>query len=74
MTLSNQFQEQNEVLAILGTRHTLRIRVSVKHVHVTDIYIILWTCAFLKTNNNICDTLVILASGIFFANVTDRKQ
>ena len=22
MTISNQFQEQNEVLAILGTRHT----------------------------------------------------
>ena len=35
MTPSNQFQKQNEVLAILGTRHTLTMKMSVEQVHLS---------------------------------------
>ena len=37
MTPSNQFQEQNEVLAILGTRHTLTMRMSLEKVSIVAV-------------------------------------
>ena len=54
MTLSNQFQEQNEILVILGTRHTLTMRMSVEQVYYKVMrvfnYIIAYVCILFSTS------------------------